>query len=210
MINVILIARQSIFRIGLAQALRGSSDIHLAACIDRFDLVPTIIAGLPWQVLVYLPHPEDAVPDIIRQAANVICLSPWGSLGDIVAANLLAQRLQDAVRAASVHDVARIRLQNDALFAASAPTKVKLQSHAMRGASALPKVILTYHQKQVLALLIKGLTNGEIAQILEISMPTARYHVSAILNKLGASNRTEASSIAMKFNLLDETDPANG
>jgi two-component system, NarL family, response regulator LiaR len=57
-------------------------------------------------------------------------------------------------------------------------------------------------QRKVLALLVKGFTNPEIAERLDMSLPTARYHVSAILLKLGASNRAEAAAMAVQQNLV--------
>nr|WP_241735745.1 LuxR C-terminal-related transcriptional regulator [Aquisalinus flavus] len=51
-------------------------------------------------------------------------------------------------------------------------------------------------------LLTKGLTNSEIAEHLNISLPTARYHVSAILQKLDVSNRAEAVALALKEHLV--------
>lgn len=61
-------------------------------------------------------------------------------------------------------------------------------------------------QKKVLALLTKGFTNSEIADHLNISPPTARYHVSAILQKLDVSNRAEAAALAIRAKLIDDTN----
>ncbi len=69
-----------------------------------------------------------------------------------------------------------------------------------------PHIRLGAQQKRVLALMTKGFTNGEIAEHMGISTPTARYHVSAILEKLGVSNRTEASAMAVANRLVDEQD----
>jgi DNA-binding CsgD family transcriptional regulator len=52
---------------------------------------------------------------------------------------------------------------------------------------------LTARERQVLALVAEGLTNGQIAERLFISAKTASVHVSAILRKLGVSTRTEAA-----------------
>jgi DNA-binding NarL/FixJ family response regulator len=51
---------------------------------------------------------------------------------------------------------------------------------------------LTERETEVLNLLAKGRTNKEIAETLVITERTVKFHVSAILTKLGASNRTEA------------------
>jgi len=52
---------------------------------------------------------------------------------------------------------------------------------------------LTPRERQVLALVAEGLTNGQIAERLFISAKTASVHVSAILRKLGVATRTEAA-----------------
>ena len=61
---------------------------------------------------------------------------------------------------------------------------------------------LTERQRQVLALVAEGLSNAQIAEQLIISPATARYHVSTILSKLGATNRAEAAALAIKYDLL--------
>ncbi|PCJ04058.1 MAG: hypothetical protein COB16_19680 [Rhodobacteraceae bacterium] len=62
------------------------------------------------------------------------------------------------------------------------------------------------HQRRVLVLLTKGFTNPEIATHLGLSLPTARYHVSAILQKLDVSNRVEAVAMAIRLGLISEND----
>ncbi len=61
---------------------------------------------------------------------------------------------------------------------------------------------LTEREREVLALLVEGSSNSEIAQRLLISHHTARFHVSGILSKLGASNRAEAAALAIKHHLV--------
>jgi NarL family two-component system response regulator LiaR len=61
----------------------------------------------------------------------------------------------------------------------------------------MPGVNLTNREREVLALLIKGLGNPEIALQLNISRSTAKAHVSNILSKLGVSNRKEAISLIL-------------
>ena len=61
---------------------------------------------------------------------------------------------------------------------------------------------LTRREKQVLALIVDGLSNEEIADQLVISHATARHHVSACINKLGVKNRTQAASLALKHKLI--------
>jgi NarL family two-component system response regulator LiaR len=61
---------------------------------------------------------------------------------------------------------------------------------------------LTDRELEVLALLVEGLSNSEIAERLVISHHTARYHVSTILSKLNAANRAEAAALAVKLGLV--------
>ena len=63
-------------------------------------------------------------------------------------------------------------------------------------------VALTERQLTVLDALARGLTNPDIAGLLGISEKMARDHVSVILSKLGAANRTEAVAIALRKHLL--------
>jgi DNA-binding CsgD family transcriptional regulator/tetratricopeptide (TPR) repeat protein len=58
---------------------------------------------------------------------------------------------------------------------------------------------LTSRQVEVLAFLVDGLTNAEIAEKLVVSTRTVDHHVSAILSKLGAATRREAAGVAMEM-----------
>jgi DNA-binding NarL/FixJ family response regulator len=62
---------------------------------------------------------------------------------------------------------------------------------------------LTPRELEVLRLMAQGLQNKEIALKLIISERTVKFHVSSILSKLGAGNRTEAVSLAAQRGLVD-------
>jgi DNA-binding NarL/FixJ family response regulator len=61
---------------------------------------------------------------------------------------------------------------------------------------------LTPRELEVLRLLAQGLQNKEIAAELVISERTVKFHVSSIMSKLGAGNRTEAVSLAAQQGLI--------
>ncbi len=64
---------------------------------------------------------------------------------------------------------------------------------------------LTPRELEVLTLLARGLKNAEIADALFISERTVKFHVSSILAKLGAENRTEAARIAVRRGLVESS-----
>jgi NarL family two-component system response regulator LiaR len=66
----------------------------------------------------------------------------------------------------------------------------------------IPFEALTERELEVLALLAQGMPNKEIAVRLTISERTAKFHVSSIMGKLGATNRTEAVSLAAQRGLI--------
>jgi NarL family two-component system response regulator LiaR len=61
---------------------------------------------------------------------------------------------------------------------------------------------LTRREREVLALLVKGLNNPEIADRMCVSRATVKVHVSNVLSKLGVSNRAEAISVAIHKKLV--------
>jgi LuxR family maltose regulon positive regulatory protein len=68
--------------------------------------------------------------------------------------------------------------------------------------SSVPAVSLTRREQEVLRLLAAGASNQDIAHTLVISLDTVKKHVSNLLGKLGASNRTQAISQARARSLL--------
>jgi len=103
--------------------------------------------------------------------------------------NISADELAEAIRAAH----------------AGRPTLAPEATQALiQAASAgpTPGHDLTAREREVLALMVEGLTNPAIAERLVVSRSTAKAHVSNILSKLGVSNRAEAITLALQHKLI--------
>jgi DNA-binding NarL/FixJ family response regulator len=77
---------------------------------------------------------------------------------------------------------------------------------AMRLAERMVRWALTPRELEILEMVVRGLTNGQIGNALRISENTARNHVNSIIRKLGVSGRTEAAPAAIQQGLVHLAD----
>jgi NarL family two-component system response regulator LiaR len=132
--------------------------------------------------------------------ARVLALTSFQE-GDLVEKALKAGAIGYLLKDVAIDELAdAIRLAY-----AGQSTLAPAAAQALAEAAAQPSKLdfdLTDRQQEVLALMVEGLSNLQIAEQLTISLPTARFHVSTILSKLGATNRAEAAALAVKHRLI--------
>ena len=83
-----------------------------------------------------------------------------------------------------------------------APEAAEVLIQATRAPAKKIGFDLTNREREVLALMVQGLNNNDIADKLVVSRSTAKFHVSSILSKLGVDSRTKAVAIAIKTKLV--------
>jgi DNA-binding CsgD family transcriptional regulator/tetratricopeptide (TPR) repeat protein len=177
---------------------------------------PTLIGELAlWRHRAGLPY-----------AGNVRLLFPYQAeiAGDVVAAaefwRARGCRYDAAVALAGSQGEDDLReslreLQRLGARPAAAIVARRLRERGVRGVQRGPRTStranpagLTDRQLEVLALIVNGLSNADIAERLVISHKTAEHHVSAVLSKLGVSGRHAAARRAAELGLVDA--PGNG
>ena len=206
-LRVLVVAGDPLARAGLAALLAGQPGCTLAGQVSSSD-------DLPGQAAVYRPDLVlwdlgwDPAPDLEDSLAQIDGLAEEGL--PVVA--LLVDEAQAAEVWASG---ARGLLLRDAgieslLAALQAVSRglavfdpsLALSPSPVRDPSLALTEDLTPRETEVLQLLADGLTNKAIAQRMGISDHTVKFHVNAILGKLGAQSRTEAVVHATQLGLL--------
>ena len=160
----------------------------------------------PDVVLMDLVMPEMdgvAATRAIHQAypgIQVIALTSFKE-EDLVQRALQAGAISYLLKNVSTNELAEaIRLAH-AGRSTLAPEATQALVHAATQPAALGGD-LTNREREVLVVMALGLGNREIAERLIISRSTAKFHVSSIISKLGAGDRTEAVALAFQFHLV--------
>jgi len=100
-----------------------------------------------------------------------------------------------------IFNAMRVTLEGGSLLQPIVASKL-LHHVGQQAPQVIPGETLTERELEVLHLLAQGMPNKEIASKLVISERTAKFHVSSIMSKLGATNRTEAVSLAAQKGII--------
>jgi NarL family two-component system response regulator YdfI len=208
LIRVVIIASSIALRVGLRALLQSGPDIQVngeAASLAELDALTSetdvlLVAGeTSWSAIeVHPPAQREercglvVLSDQAQRAAELVAAwnSPaWG----VLSSDATSDELAAAIWAVSQGLLAGSpRLLNQVLHQ---PERIVRQVGEIFDE-------LTERERQVLQYLAQGLANKQIGLALGISEHTVKFHVSAIYNKLGASNRTEAARLGLQQGLI--------
>ena len=204
---ILIVSSLATVRAGLAAVLAASHDLRLAGQAASLDAEAADLAVEADVVLLDAPSAveiDEAVATLDGLGPGLVVLGPSGAAGRLSLAApsfawaFLARDAEPGRIVAAVRAVAAGLVALDPELAASG-----FGSHVARplpGASEVDE--LTGREREVLTLVAIGLTNKAIAQRLQISDHTVKFHVASILAKLDAESRTEAVARAAHLGLV--------
>jgi NarL family two-component system response regulator LiaR len=209
LIRVMIVDDHKVVRSGLSAFLMAYDDLELVGEAD---------SGEKAVAMCHHRHPDVVLMDLVMSKMNgaeatkaileacpetkVIALTSFKEQ-DLVEGALKAGAIGYLLKNVDADELADAIRQADAGKPTLAPEAAQVLIEASRKPYK-PGIDLTEREKEVLALLVEGLTNPEIAEKLVVSKSTVKFHVSSILNKLQVSSRTEAVAKALQENLLPE------
>ncbi len=208
-IRVMIVDDHAVVRSGLATFLMACDDMELVGEAGSGEEALRLCArARPDVVLMDL-----VLPGMDGATATRRIREQCPDIQVVVLTSFKDQELvQGALQAGAIgyllKDVTATELAN-AIRAAYAgkPTLASEAAQALIAATRRPAerlgFDLTEREREVLALMVQGLNNNQIAERLVVSVSTAKFHVSSILSKLGAATRTEAVALALQHKLVN-------
>jgi two-component system, NarL family, response regulator LiaR len=211
MIRILLVDDHPIVREGLRALLETQSDFAVVAeCANGEEALRLAATLRPDMLLLDLEMPVlDGVETMrrLRQASyapRVIVFTAFDNDERIIHAiqnGANGYLLKEAPRD-EIFKAIRVTMEGGSLLQPIIASKLLRHVELQRGANHIPVEELTERELEVLRLLAQGMPNKEIASHLVISERTAKFHVSSIMGKLGATNRTEAVALAAQRGLI--------
>jgi DNA-binding NarL/FixJ family response regulator len=208
-IRVLIVDDHAIVREGLRTLLREEEDIEVVGeAEDGTSGLGLAITLRPDVVLLDLVMPGLAGAAAIRKikdaahGVEVLVLTSFAEEGQVqqaIAAGALGYILKDVLRADLVQ---AIRNARDGKPWLHPEAQRQLMKNAAAPAASTPLDSLTPRERAVLAHVGLGRSNRDIAARLSISEGTVKGYVSAVLAKLGLSDRTQAALYAVRHGLV--------
>jgi two-component system, NarL family, response regulator LiaR len=209
MIRVLIVDDHTIMRDGLTALLAAYDDFEMVgqASNGREALVE-FERCQPDVVVLDMLMPEmdgaQTTAALIRSHpdARILVLTSYKE-DDLVAAAMKAGAMGYLLKSVSAEELADGIRRTFAGKRALSPEATDALIHAAQKErdNALPEP-LTEREREVLGLMKAGLNNTRIAERLYLSVSTVKFHVSAILGKLGVASRTEAVATAIERKLI--------
>jgi len=209
-IRVLIVDDHSMVRTGLATFIRVQPDLQLVGEARDGQAALRLCDQLEPDVILM----DLVMPRMDGVAATRAIRERWPQVQVIALTSFQEKELvQDALQAGAISyllkDVSTDELA-DAIRAAYAgrsslapeAAQALIQMARSTSESPAPGHDLTPREREVLALMVEGLSNPQIGERLSISVTTVRSHVSNILSKLGVSNRAGAIALAVRNKLV--------
>ena len=201
-IKVMLVDDHAILRTGLASLLGTKREIEVVGEADNGETALTLLPGLkPDVVLMDLMMPKMDGAEATRQirarhpGVKVLILTSYGE------ADGVAHALEYGASGALLKTIKLPQLIAAIRTAVAGGRIVSPEiEQSLTANEPIPQ--LSERQAEILASVIRGLSNDDISLQLGISKPRVKEHVKNIFNKIGAGNRAEAVAIALKKHLL--------
>lgn len=206
-IRVMLVDDHMMVRRGLAAFLKVFDDLLLVGEAESGEAAIQRCAEAQPDVILMdmvLPVMDGAAATrAIRQQfpqVQVIVLTSFKE-GELIKKALEAGAIGYLLKDVSADELARaIRAANSGRATLSPEAAQVLVETANQPPT--PGLDLTEREREVLALMVEGLNNTQIAGRLTVSPSTIKSHVSSILSKLGVASRTEAVTLALRKRIV--------